>query len=185
MLLGFDKGVICGFGCIDKDNGSIVFLWCFLHHLKDPFCTRQRGEHKIRLLRELVYRKGRLAYEDQVAGKAADICHAVNSHKSAQDRYYSIVNIGNTDDHGNHRAGVGNCFCTGFLQQSIFFLKMLQAVRFMVEDFYHLLSLNQLLNISVQFSKVLLLTVEIVGAFFPAVANVEKHRDIAQNNKKA
>ena len=36
----------------------------------------------------------------------------------------------------------------------------------MVEDFYHLLSLNQLLNISVQFSKVLLLTVEIVGAFF-------------------
>lgn len=167
-----------------KDYVACVLLRRLVHHVEYPLCAGQCGQHEVRLLGELVYRQGGLSHKDEIACQGADVDAAPDGHQAAQDSHHRVVDVGDADHHGDHGAGVGGGLCPRLPQESVFLVEGPQAVRLVVEDLDHLLAPDHLLDVAVQLAQVLLLVIEIVGALFPAVADVEEHGGVPKNDQE-
>ena len=165
-----------------EDGPALVRFRPLIQDLENALGPGEGGEKEVRLLRELVYRRRRLADEHQVTGETARVRHAAQCHDAAQDGHDGVINIRDADHGGDHRRGVALRAGTREPERLVFLLELGHGSVLVVKDLHDLLAVDELLNVAVQLSEAGLLTVVVHLAPLPAEADVEKHRGVADGD---
>ena len=169
---------------IYQSHPPIIHFLGLAHDLKDPLRPSQGRQQEIALHGELVDGHGCLAHENQVAGQASHVGEIVHGHDPSQHRHHRVIDVGYGHHRGHHGGGValgsGSCLA----QALVFLPEGRQILLLVVEDLDHLLAADHLLDVAVQVSQSLLLFGEIGLASLSAVADIQKHSQIAHHHQQ-
>ena len=168
--------------CLFQTYGSLINLGGLIHNLKDTLGTCQRSQQEVALLGKLIDGRGGLTHKDQIAGQTARVGHPFQGHNASQDRDNGVVDIRDGHyrrDHGSSIA-LGSSTCPA--QGLVFLVKNLHAGLLVVEDLYHFLSVDHLLDITIQIAQTGLLFGVVSPAAAAAEADVGKHGRITHNH---